>query len=253
MSKLAVLLSLICLLFGGMLGYTLAYGKIFRQFKEHRQQSLANKPVDPALPKTLPTGTTPFWQVIAEASGEKVLPLDSVCEPVLDAIGRAADATLDKLNSPISPIVGLRRINEASRHFEDSLLELLDAQPDLHCQIPVTREGKYQRSGYPDLIITHIPTGRTYYLDPKLYEASSRDSSLRTFYYTPRKETSKILKSAHHLLIGFAHDGKDGQWTFQSWDLVDLSKTELKLKSEYNASNKGLYQNDTVVRKSQQL
>ncbi|MGJ8723786.1 MAG: hypothetical protein ACSHYB_04450 [Roseibacillus sp.] len=251
MSKFAVILSLICLLFGGMLGYSLAYGKIFRHLKEQRQQSFPSQPPAPTPSKTLPSGAAPFWQVIEEASGNKVLPLDSVCESVLDAIGQAADATLEKLNSPTSPIVGLRRINEASRHFEDSLLILLDARPDLRCQIPLTREGKAQRSGYPDLVITHIPTGRTYYLDPKLYEASSQTSSLRTFYYTPRYETSKILKSGHHLLIGFAHDGKDGQWTFQSWRLVDLSKTHLKLKSEYNSSNKDLYQEENIVRNSQ--
>ena len=251
MSKIAVVLALVCLLFGGMLGYSLAYGKIFRELKEQRQQSSLNKPAEPEVQKVFSTDAAPFREVIAEFSGQQVLPLDSVCEPVLDAIGNAADATLEKFNSPTSPLVGLRRINEASRFFEDSLHALLDSQPDLRCQVPLTREGKAQRSGYPDLMIQHIPTGRVFYLDPKLYEASSQSSSLRTFYYTPRYETSKILKPAHHLLIGFAHDGKDGQWTFESWSLVDLSKTELKLKSEYNASNKELYQAESIVRKSQ--
>ena len=251
MSKIAVALSLICLLFGGMVGYSVAYGKIFRELKEQRQKSLPNKTAEPEEPKVLPSGEAPFWKVIEEASGQKVLPLDSMSDSVLDAIGNAADATLEKFNSPTSPLMGLRRINEASRFFEDSLHELLDAQPDLKCQVPVTREGKAQRSGYPDLMIQHIPTGRIYYLDPKLYEASSQSSSLRTFYYTPRYETSKILKPANHLLIGFAHDGKDGQWTFESWSLVDLSKTTLKLKSEYNSSNKELYQSESIVRKSE--
>ena len=251
MSKIAVILSLICLLFGGMLGYSFAYGKIFRELKEQRQTSFANQPEKAEVPKISVAEAVPFWKVIEESSGQKVLPLDSASDTVLDAIGNAADATLEKFNRPTSPLVGLRRINEASRFFEDSLHALLDAQPDLTCQVPVTREGKAQRSGYPDLMIRHIPSGRIYYLDPKLYEASSQNSSLRTFYYTPRYETSKILKSGYHLLIGFAHDGKDGQWTFQSWSLVDLSKTELKLKSEYNASNKELYQDESIVRKSQ--
>ena len=100
-------------------------------------------------------------------------------------------------------------------------------------------------------MLTHQPTGRVFYLDPKLYETASRNSSLRTFYYTPRDRTSKILKNAHHLLIGFAHDGKDGQWTFESWHLVDLSKTELTLKSEYNASNKELYHENAIIREGQ--
>ena len=237
-----------------MLGYSYAYGKIYQEFKEKKQKSLqpqqdeSNTAQTPS--QTLPSEASPFSQVIHEASDQKVLPLDSVCEPVLAAIEQAATATLEKLNLPTSPLIGMRRINEASRHFEDSLLSLLDAHPDLSCQIPVTRGGKVQRAGYPDLIITHQPTGRVYYLDPKLHEASARNSTLRTFYYTPRKETSKILNNAHHLLIGFSHDGNDGQWTFDSWSLVDLSKTTLKLKSEYNSSNKELYQEANIVRRS---
>lgn len=251
MSKFAVILSFICLLCGGMLGYSLAYGQFFREVKERRKSTPAtSSPISEPTAAELPSGAAPFWQVIAETTGQKVIALDSASEPVLDAIAEAADATVEKLNRPSSPVVGLRRINEASRHFEDSLRELLAAQPDLRCDIPLTREGKAQRSGYPDLIITHVPSGRTYYLDPKLYEASSRASSLRALYYTPRVETSKILRSAHHLLIGFSHDGKDGAWTFQSWDLVDLSQTDLKLKMEYNASNKELYREETIVRKS---
>lgn len=248
MNKLAAALAIICLLFGGMVGYSLAYSRIYKDLKSQRKIS----PPDPVEEKAapLPSGTAPFSKVIEQASGQKVLPLDSVCEPVLDAITNAADATVKKLNEPTSPIVGLRRVNEASRFFEDSLLELLDGHPDIRCQIPITREGHAQRSGYPDLMLTHEPTGRVYYLDPKLYEASSQDSSLRTFYYTPRSETSKILKNGHHLLIGFAHDGNDGQWQFESWRLIDLSKTSLTLKSEYNASNKELYQEGQVVRKS---
>ncbi|WP_411847693.1 hypothetical protein AAFN60_10835 [Roseibacillus persicicus] len=248
MSKLAVALTIISLLFGGMVGYSLAYSWIYQDLKAQRQVA-PPAPVEKKAPP-LPTGTSPFAQVIEQASGQRVLPLDSVCEPVLDAIAQAADSTMQKLNEPTSPLIGLRRINEASRFFEDSLLELLDSHPDLRCQIPLTQEGNAQRSGYPDLMLTHEPTGRVYYLDPKLYEASSQESSLRTFYFTPRSKTSKILKNGHHLLIGFAHDGKDGQWQFESWRLVDLSQISLTLKSEYNASNKELYQEGQVVRKS---
>ena len=251
MSKITVALSLICLLFGGMLGYSFAYGRIYQEVKKDRLQNFAPKQPAFKVDSPLPQGTDSFAKVISETSGQKVLPLDSVCEPVLDAIEQAASTTMAKFNRPDSPLVGLRRINEASRHFEDSLLKILDAQPDIHCQTPLTREGKFQRTGYPDLMLTHQPTGRVFYLDPKLYETASRNSSLRTFYYTPRDRTSKILKNAHHLLIGFAHDGKDGQWTFESWHLVDLSKTELTLKSEYNASNKELYHENAIIREGQ--
>lgn len=250
MNKLAAILSLLCFLCGGMLGYSLAYSRIYQSLQEQK------KKVPETVTETSPqshftqSDAAPFSQVIEETTATRVLPLDSVCEPVLDAIQEAATATMETLNRPTSSLIGLRRINEASRFFEESLLALLDAHVDLLCQIPTTQAGKTQRSGYPDLMITHQPTGRIFYLDPKLYELSSENSSLRTFYYTPRSETSKILKSGHHLLLGFGHDGKDGEWTFASWKLIDLSNTKLKLKSEFNSSNKELYQPANVVRAS---
>ena len=258
MSRVAIFLIVISLIFGGMMGYSLAFTRLYREVQEQKQQGVGNLNLPPKQaeapqhPDFHPEAVS-FSKVIYDCTGETVLPLDSASEPVIDAISRAADATLDQFNTPNSPLIGLRRINEASRFFEDELLELLDKEPDLICQIPMTKEGKTQRSGYPDLEIYHKPTGRTYYLDPKLYEDTSRDSSLRTFYYTPRSETSKILKPAHHLLIGFSHDGNDGQWKFESWSLVDLSQTKLTLKSEYNASNRDLYEEKTIVRSSEEL
>lgn len=257
MNRISAILVFLALAFGGMIGYSLAYGKIYKELKEQRARTRLQTPEVEATQEAsaesdsdFSSPTASFSRVIRQTSGQGVLPLDSASEPVIDAIASAADATMAKLNEPTSPLIGLRRINEASRFFEESLREFLDQNPDLSCTIPMTREGKSQRSGYPDLQITHGPTGRTYYLDPKLYEASSQDSTLRTFYYTPRSETSKILKKAHHLLLGFAHDGADGQWQFESWSLVDLSKIELTLKSEYNASNRDLYTKEATAKKS---
>lgn len=250
MSRISVFLVVIALFFGGMIGYTVAAMSFYRAAQE---PGPALSPPSPTAPSTVVaqrSDAAPFSVVIHENTGKAVLPVDSVCEPVLDSIGRAADRTLAKFNDANSPLIGLSRINEASRFFEDSLREYLDQDPLLTCAIPQTADGKSQRSGYPDLQITHLPTGRVFYLDPKLYEATSRESSLRTFYYTPRSGTSKILKPAHHLLIGFSHDGNDGHWKFDSWSLIDLSQTELTLKSEYNASNRDLYQTESEIRRS---
>jgi hypothetical protein len=74
-----------------------------------------------------------------------------------------------------------------SSHVEDTLRELLNATPDLHCDFPLTAEGKVQRSGYPDLRIVDVESKRVFYLDPKLYAAGSRESSFRTFYFEPKK------------------------------------------------------------------
>ena len=97
-------------------------------------------------------------------------------------------------------------------------------------------------------------TGRTVYLDPKLYEAGSRGSSFRTFYYEPKLETNKILEDGHHLLVGFEHRGKEqGSWQFSNWELVDLSKFRVKLKAEFQGSNRDLYRSENVVGSSRKI
>jgi hypothetical protein len=160
---------------------------------------------------------------------------------MLDAIRAAADEAVKTHNATESPIRGLRRINEASRFFEDTIREHLDAHPALFCTVPRLADGSEQRTGYPDLRIEHVDSGTIAYLDPKLFEAGSRDSSLRTFYFTPRAETSKVRADAYHLLLGISHDGEDGAWTFTSWELIDLSKLQVRLKAEFQASNRDLY------------
>jgi 5'-3' exonuclease len=43
------------------------------------------------------------------------------------------------------------------------------------------------------------------------------------------------------LLCGIEHDGKEGQWTFTRFHLVDLSTLRVRLKAEFQASNAELY------------
>jgi hypothetical protein len=114
--------------------------------------------------------------------------------------------------------------------------------------VPLTQDGTKLAAGYPDRRLLHLPSGRVCYLDPKLVEAGSLDSSLRTFYFTPRTTTSKIREDAHHLLIGITHDGKDGDWTFLSWKLVDLYGFKVRLKAEYQAGNRDLYRPELTIR-----
>ena len=183
-----------------------------------------------------------FPDIIEATTGHKIIAAESPNHRIIiESIEEAADASLPLFNGPESPIRGLRRINEASRYFEDSLRALIDANPDLTCSVPTIADGSEQRSGYPDLRIEHIPSKTVAYLDPKLFEESSHKSSLRTFYFEPKIKSSKVREDAAHFLIGFSHDGKDGEWTFTGWHLVDLSTLEVRLKAEFQASNRDLY------------
>lgn len=184
------------------------------------------------------------FATVAEAcSGKKVIPLGKKEShtTVVAAINRALEESLVSLSKEDSPVRSLRRINEASKFFEDALHKAINAEPDLACGVPVNRNGKAQRSGYPDLRIEHLPSGDVFYLDPKLVENGSWKSSFRTFYFEPKDETLKITEDAVHLLAGIGHDGNDGAWAFTQFKLVDLSELRVRLKAEFQASNADLY------------
>ena len=196
----------------------------------------------------------PFREVVLAASGHEVLAVDRTTaadQALLDHLAAAGNALIKWMNGPENPAKNLRRINEVSRLVEDKL-HLLLHQGDFTCRIPTTVKGKAQRSGYPDLMITHVPSGRVTYLDPKLYEATSKTSSLRTFYYEPNALTGKVQHAARHVLLGIFHDGKDGAWTFQGWNLMDLFDFRVRLKAEFQGSNKDLYREKLLLRSSAQ-
>ncbi|MEP2774456.1 MAG: hypothetical protein ABJZ54_06540 [Luteolibacter sp.] len=190
------------------------------------------------------------FALVSEAvSGKKVIPVTGreSAERVISAISEVMAGLLVELNADDSPVKGLRRINEGSRFFEDGLLERLNGMDGISCEIPQTREGSAQRSGYPDLRIIDEKTADIYYLDPKLMERGSSASSLRTFYFEPKDRTLKILDDATHLLIGIEHDGNDGDWEFLGYRLVDLSKLKVRLKAEFQASNRDIYPEASVL------
>ena len=80
-------------------------------------------------------------------------------------------------------------------------------------------------------------------------ERGSAESSLRTFYFEPKDNTLKITEDATHLLLGIEHDGKDGKWEFLGYQLVDLSGLKVRLKAEFQASNRELYTEPSVLEK----
>ena len=194
----------------------------------------------------------PWSEIVFDTTGKKVLPYDpknEVDQRVLKAIGAACDETMKRLNAPNSPIQAVARINEVSSHFEDALRGLLNSTPGLSCDFPTTAEGKVQRSGYPDLRVVDSWSKRVYYLDPKLYAQGSRDSSFRTFYFEPKAATNKVRDDAVHFVVGFEHEPREkaSAWKFTRWDVVDLSSFKVKLKAEFQGSNRDMYRPEAIV------
>ncbi|PYK25265.1 MAG: hypothetical protein DME59_11195 [Verrucomicrobia bacterium] len=218
------------------------------------------RPVDQLIPWLLDEEQelrgVSFSEVIFDTTGKKVLPFDAnnaIDRRVAKAISAACDETVKRLNTAHGAIQNVNRINEVSSHFEDSLRELLNTTHGLRCDFPLTAEGKAQRSGYPDLRITDLESKRVFYLDPKLYAAGSRDSSFRAFYFEPKKATNKVREDAVHFVVGFEHEirEKTGVWKFTRWDLVDLSRFTVKLKAEFQGSNRDMYRPEAIVASSE--
>jgi hypothetical protein len=220
------------------------------------EKSQANGPVDQLIPWLLDEGRQlrgiPFTEVILDATGKRVLPVntkDQIDQRVIKQISAACDETIKRFNMPESPIQNIARINEVSSHFEDSLRQLLNEAPGLNCDFPRTAEGHVQRSGYPDLRIIDVVSKRVFYLDPKLYVAGSRDSSFRAFYFEPKMATNKVRDEAVHLIVGFEHQPreKNGAWRFTHWDLVDLAQFKVQLKAEFQGTNRDMYRPEAIV------
>jgi hypothetical protein len=197
----------------------------------------------------------PFSEVIFDATGKRMLafnPKEETDSRVLKQISAVLDEVVTRLNAPDSVIQGTARINEVSSHFEDLMRELLNKVPGLSCDFPKTATGATQRSGYPDLELIDQQSHRVFYLDPKLYAAGSRDSSFRTFYFEPKVATNKVREDAVHFIVGFEHEkpAADRHWKFTRWDLVDLSHFQVKLKAEFQGSNRDMYRREAIVASS---
>jgi len=193
----------------------------------------------------------PFSEVIFDTTGKRVLAFnrqDETDQRVAKQISAACDETLKRLNAPDSVIQNVGRINEVSSHFEDALRDLLNTTPGLNCDFPHTAQDRVLRSGYPDLRIVDLASKRVFYLDPKLYVRGSRDSTFRTFYFEPKIATNKVRDDAVHFIAGIEHEPrKDGRWNFTRWDLVDLAQFKLKLKAEFQGSNRDMYRPEAIV------
>jgi hypothetical protein len=224
-------------------------------------QNASKAPVDQLVPWLLREDQElrqiPFSQVVFAATGKRLLAIDPGSEEdrrVIQNISAVLNEVLRRMNAPDSPVQNLARINEASSHFEDVLRDLLNRMPGFSCDFPHTSEDRVQRSGYPDLRLVETATNRVFYLDPKLYAAGSRDSSFRTFYFEPKITTNKVRDDAVHFVVGFEHAPREtasgppkATWNFTRWDLVDLSRFTVKLKAEFQGSNRDIYRPEAIV------
>ncbi|MFW6121659.1 MAG: hypothetical protein ACOC80_12300 [Petrotogales bacterium] len=174
-----------------------------------------------------------FPEIVEFTSGYKVIPLDLESQQDKELFNKVSGSSkhyIELCKRTRRRLQG-NRINEVGNAIEEEFTQELE------------RNGldakKLGEAGYPDMKLID-EYGRTTYLESK---ATSKgwESTLRSFYYTTGK---KIDTDARHLLIGWrVNEERDKYWQIIGCRIVDLSRIKLRLKSEFNAGNKDLYEN----------
>lgn len=101
-------------------------------------------------------------------------------------------------------------------------------------------------AGYPDMKIIG-PDNRVTYLESKAV-SKDWDSSFRSFYYSNGK---KIESDGRHLLIAWKiEETRDKIWSVTGWKLLDLANLKVKIKLEFNTSNKKMYTESSILSSS---
>ena len=189
---------------------------------------------------TTPSKKLPFKDIIQATTGHRLIPFDTnnpahaalrvkILQAAVRASERVRAAGLDAA-----------RANEAGNQLEPFVRAAMrDSGLDAH--VPKTSAGRTQAVGYPDLEIDGaVPA----YVELKTYNATTRDTTQRSFYYSP-SATPKVTRDALHLLLAFELEKqeRDGKTVFvpNHWKLLTLEDLDVDLKFEFNQSNRGLY------------
>lgn len=126
------------------------------------------------------------------------------------------------------------RPNEFGNHMENFFRSTVYDGIDLNITSPPLSSGRTQTTGYPDRqVISEMPP---FYLEIKVLKEGSEFSTFRTFYFSP--PLSKITRSCPHILVGLEHMDKVLTGNYHVKDLYDMT---VKIKAEFNTSNRYLY------------
>jgi len=184
-----------------------------------------------------------FKDVIRQSTGFEVLAVQGEYGLIVTEIKRTLEASLKKLSDRVkSHYTG--RSNELGNFLDTELMRILNTIPHCSARRPETASGREQSAGYPDLILS--AHGKTLYIETKIYQAKTKTSTLRTFYFKPtERENIKVNHSCPHILVGFEVEslGKNNRSPFiiSDFEIVDLFDLKVNFKPEFNANNPMIY------------
>lgn len=187
-------------------------------------------------------GKISFALVVKQSTKYDVIPIDlqnPSDKMLIDILNNLLNKFLKVSTSTRSRYQG-NRINEVGRRIEEVLVHEMNKHP-----LIVKRLGK---TGYPDIEISY--EGNIYYMEMKTSSISEK-SGFRYFYYT---SGTKITASARHLLLDISVTQENqGYWRIDKWRLNDLSKLNVHLKNEFNASKNDLINEEARLLSSKEL
>ncbi len=195
-----------------------------------------------------PIKDIPFNIVIKSLSGYSVIPFDKNNSKDIGLLQNLTKAVELATKTANNNGIYTNRINEVGNAIEPFVRNALNTV-GLEATIPLSKDGKANPQGYPDIKIKE-KDGRTTYLECKTYNIKSIDSSYRTFYLSP-SEGFKVTTDARHLLVSFEImiDRRNDKMAFVpiNWQIYTLDKLKVNIKNEFNASNKTLYLQDALL------
>ena len=184
----------------------------------------------------------PFRDVIRAATGHEITQFNENSRITVRLISNWIKNNLQHLSDYVETEYE-GRSNELGNFVEAWLIDALDNQLALSCERPRTGRGHAQAVGYPDGIIHDKNV--VIYFDVKIYQAKTKETTLRSFYYQPTNQ-SKIHHDAPHFLIGFEVESLGGSnrspFKVIDFTFVDVYEMMVLFKAEFNTSNRFIYQ-----------
>jgi len=170
-------------------------------------------------------GSWSFRDIVKHKTGHNIIKATpELLEECKTIANKAYDVFVDTHENNVFPC---KRPNEAGNYMET----MFDKLGDNRIIKPINSFGIMKATGYPDRELID-----TAYLEIKLIEEGSEQSTFRSFFIST---LDKITKSQPHILIAFTH--KNMIISKEKPKIVDLYDIKLKVKVEYNTCNKTLY------------
>lgn len=185
------------------------------------------------------SGKVVFPDLVKETTGFRVEKLDPVNNSddlaLFKELEKAARNFIRHIDRTKTRYRG-ERPNDVGKQFEEVFVEELKKTTLEPTQL--------KKSGYPDMKVIDA-AGRVTYLESKVV-SKDWNNGLRSFYYSTG---TKIDSDARHLVIAWdIQEEKEKYWKVAGYKLCDLyALTDMKVKLEYNSSNKELYTDEMIV------